>query len=127
MISFKNPDGTLSKTFDSELVYNDQTRSLGLMYRKEMSETEAMFFIFPIEKPLEFWMKNTYLPLDIIFLDKDLKVINIAKNALPLSTTAIPSEGLGQYVLEIKAGLSDKNLIAKGSKALIKGNLPQAK
>lgn len=125
-ISFDNPDGSKSAPIFSELAFTDSMRSFGLMYRREMDDNKGMLFLFPVEKQQQFWMKNTYLELDIIFLDKNFSVLNIVENATPLSTSGLNSIGLSQYVLEIKGGLARKNCISKGSKALIKGNLPSA-
>ncbi len=66
-----------------------------------------MLFVFEEEGPHSFYMKNTLIPLDIIFIDKDLKIVSIQRNASPLDESGIPSGGPVQYVLEINAGLSD--------------------
>lgn len=124
-VRFDNPDASQSQPFYAELAFTESMRSFGLMYRKQLDDNQAMLFLFPTEKQREFWMKNTYLELDIIFLDKNFSVLNIAEKTTPLSTTAIPSVGQSLYVLEIKGGLARKNGISKGSKALIKGNLPR--
>ena len=79
-----------------------------------MNENEGMLFVFHDEKPRSFWMKNTYIPLDIIYLNKDKQIVSIAKNAEPLSETSRPSEGEAMYVLEINGGLSDKLGLMKG-------------
>ncbi len=124
-VSFENPDASKSGTFYAELAPTESMRSFGLMYRKQLNDNQGMLFLFPDEKQREFWMKNTYLELDIIFLDKNLLVLNIAEKTTPLSTTAIPSLGNSAYVLEIKGGLARKNGITTHSKALIIGNLPR--
>lgn len=86
----------------------------GMMYRKEMDEREAMLFIFPEEAPRSFYMKNTLIALDILFMDKDLKIIRIHRNAVPLDETGIPSGGPAQYVLEVRAGMADRWGIQEG-------------
>ena len=74
---------SLIQTIDVEFAKNEMERSLGLMYRSSMDEHQGMWFIFPEEAPRSFYMRNTEISLDIIYLDKDKKVVSIAKNARP--------------------------------------------
>ena len=111
---FKND--SLIKTIQVEFAKNDMERSLGLMYRSQMDELQGMWFIFPEEAPRSFYMKNTEIPLDIIYLNKDKKVVSIAKNARPYDETSLPSEAPAMYVLEINGGLADKWGIEKGDR-----------
>lgn len=115
---FKND--SLIQTIEVEFAKNDMERSLGLMYRSSMDEHQGMWFIFPEEAPRSFYMKNTEIPLDIIYLDKDKKVVSIAKNARPYDETSLPSEKPAMYVLEINGGLSDKWGIEKGDRMEVK-------
>jgi len=115
---FKND--SLIQTIDVEFAKNDMERSLGLMYRSSMDEHQGMWFIFPEEAPRSFYMRNTEIPLDIIYLDKDKKVVSIAKNARPYDETSLPSEKPAMYVLEINGGLSDKWGIEKGDRMEVK-------
>lgn len=92
---------------DIELAENDYETRTGLMYRKGMEEDQAMFFVFPGESRKSFYMKNTEFPLDIIFINKDLKVVNIHKNTVPYNDTPLASGAPAQYVLEVNAGLTD--------------------
>lgn len=85
---------------------NDLTRQTGLMFRRSMPETEGMLFIFQRVGPLAFWMKNTPLSLDIIFVADDGRVINIARGTTPFSLAPIPSDGPARAVLELNAGAS---------------------
>ena len=87
---FKND--SLIQTIDVEFAKNEMERSLGLMYRSSMDEHQGMWFIFPEEAPRSFYMRNTEISLDIIYLDKDKKVVSIAKNARPYDETSLPSE-----------------------------------
>lgn len=80
-----------------------------------MPANQAMLFIFPAERMQSFWMRNTYISLDIIYLDKDLKVVSIQKYAQPFNETSLPSEAPAQYVLEVNAGICDQYNIDKGS------------
>jgi len=86
----------------------------GMMYRKSMDETMSMLFFMGNMQMRSFWMKNTYVSLDIIFIDDKLRIVSIQKNAKTLNTESLPSEGPAQYVLEVKGGLSDKLGLAKG-------------
>jgi len=115
---FKND--SLIQTIDVEFAKNEMERSLGLMYRSSMDEHQGMWFIFPEEAPRSFYMRNTEIPLDIIYLDKDKKVVSIAKNARPYDETSLPSEKPAMYVLEINGGLSDKWGIEKGDRMEVK-------
>jgi len=102
--------------FDIELATDDYKRETGLMYRKSMQDNQAMLFVFEDERPRYFYMKNTYLPLDIIYIGADKKIVSIIKNAKVLDETSLPSQFPAQYVLEIKAGLSDTYNITPGDK-----------
>ena len=115
---FKND--SLIQTIDVEFAKNEMERSLGLMYRSSMDEHQGMWFIFPEEAPRSFYMRNTEISLDIIYLDKDKKVVSIAKNARPYDETSLPSEKPAMYVLEINGGLADKWGIDKGDRGEVK-------
>jgi uncharacterized membrane protein (UPF0127 family) len=97
--------------FSVQIAQTYDERMIGLMFRKEMPEKEGMVFLFEKEQPLSFWMKNTLIPLDIIFADKNWKIVSIQKSAQPCKADPCmlyPSSQNAQYVLEINAGLSDK-------------------
>lgn len=79
----------------------------GLMNRESLAAKEGMIFIGTEERYRSFWMKNTYIPLDIIFLDKDFKIVHIAKNTTPLSEASISSLAPAQYIVELNAGSAD--------------------
>ena len=96
--------------FNVEIADTDEKRKIGLMYREELDEAEGMFFIFPEEGIYPFWMKNTLIPLDIIWIDNSKRVVFIYKNSQPCGAGECPSINPGvnaQYVLEINAGFSD--------------------
>ncbi len=97
-----------------EVADDDYERETGLMYRKDMESDQGMLFIFEGEAPRGFYMKNTLIPLDLIFLDSDQKVVSISRNARPEDLETIPSGVPAQYVLEIKAGLADRWNIQEG-------------
>ena len=90
--------------FEVELALNDAQRSRGLMYRKQLGAYEGMLFDFYQEMPVSFWMKNTLIPLDMIFIAADGTVKHVHANAVPLSTDAVPSRFPVRAVLEINGG-----------------------
>lgn len=92
--------------FNVEVVDTDATRAQGLMYRQELAEDAGMLFDFKKEQRVSFWMRNTFIPLDMIFIDAKGVVKNIHVNARPHDPTGIPSDGPVQYVLEIPGGRS---------------------
>src|SRR3954447_19124628 len=90
--------------FEIELATNDAERSRGLMYRKQLGPYEGMLFDFYQEMPVSFWMKNTLIPLDMVFIAADGTVKHVHANAVPLSTDAVPSRYPVRAVLEINGG-----------------------
>jgi uncharacterized protein len=97
-----------------EIADNDQETTQGLMYRRAMPDSCGMLFIFPNSEPRTFWMKNTYIPLDILFLDEAKKIITIQANRIPFSEEQIPSYENAKYVLEVNAGYCQRKGIQKG-------------
>jgi uncharacterized membrane protein (UPF0127 family) len=93
--------------FQVEIADDPRERALGLMYRRNMPEDQGMLFDFQAEQPVSFWMRNTYIPLDMLFIRADGTIDSIAERTTPLSDKSIPSDGPVRYVLEINGGLSD--------------------
>lgn len=93
---------------DVELALTGRHRSLGLMFRRELSDDKGMLFIFPDMGMRSFWMRNCYISLDIIYLDEDGSIINIIANAPPQSDTPRRSTAPAKAVLEIRGGLSSE-------------------
>jgi len=108
--------GSQIKQIDIELADDSAQRAQGLMHRKSMGDDEGMLFIMERNEQQGFWMKNTYIPLDIIYVGADSTIVDIYKNAKPLTTTSMPSRGTAKYVVEVKGGWTTKNGIAKGDK-----------
>ncbi len=104
---YQGQSDTLRKEVVIEIAETDYETQTGLMYRKSLPDTAGMLFIFPEESRHSFYMKNTLIPLDLLFIRGDLTIANIARNAKPLDETGIPSAGPVQYVLEINKGMSD--------------------
>lgn len=92
--------------FQVEVADTNETRAQGLMFRTEMAPDAGMLFDFKAEQPVYFWMKNTYLPLDMIFIRANGTVARIEANTVPLSERSVPSGSPVRYVLEINAGRS---------------------
>ena len=86
----------------------------GLMYRHSMPDTAGMLFIYKQSQQLFFWMKNTYIPLDIIFVNENMQIVTLWKNTKPLSEKTIPSNQFSKYVVEVNAGFCDKYDIKLG-------------
>jgi len=102
--------------FSVEVVDNDADRAKGLMYRKELPEGRGMLFDFHRDQDVSFWMQNTYIPLDMIFIRGDGQILRIEENTVPLSTRMIPSRGPVRAVLEVIGGTSRKLGIAPGDR-----------
>ena len=102
--------------FSVEVVDNDADRAKGLMYRKELPEGRGMLFDFHRDQEVSFWMQNTYIPLDMIFIRGDGQILRIEENTVPLSTRMIPSRGPVRAVLEVIGGTSRKLGIAPGDR-----------
>lgn len=101
-------------SLDIEIAENDYETQTGLMYRKGMETNQGMLFIFPDVAMHSFYMKNTEFPLDIIFIDENLKIASIQKNAEPFNEGGLSSVVPVKYVLEVNAGLSDTWSLAIG-------------
>jgi uncharacterized membrane protein (UPF0127 family) len=102
--------------FAVEMAENDAEREKGLMFRKELPEGRGMLFDFQREQDVSFWMQNTYIPLDMIFIQADGRILRIAENTEPLSTRIIPSGGPVRAVLEVFGGTAEKLGIAPGDR-----------
>jgi uncharacterized membrane protein (UPF0127 family) len=102
--------------FSVEMATTEDEKTTGLMYRKELADGKGMLFDFSPEQEVSMWMKNTYIPLDMIFIRADGRIWRIAENTEPLSTKIIPSRGLAKGVLEVIAGTAQKYGIAPGDR-----------
>jgi hypothetical protein len=103
-------------TIDIELADNEYDRQLGLMKRKSMEENQGMIFIFPDEDQRSFWMRNTFISLDMIFVNSNKEIVTIHKNTRVLSDQSYPSSAPVIYVVEVVAGFTDKYNIKEGDK-----------
>lgn len=108
------PDSTSILGLEIEIADNDYEIQTGLMYRKKMRKDRGMLFVFPKEEPRYFYMKNTEIPLDLIFIDAANKVVDITENTIPFDETTLPASAPAKYVLEINAGQASETGIAVG-------------
>jgi hypothetical protein len=104
------------QVFSVEMATTEQEKETGLMYRKELPDGKGMLFDFSPEQQVSMWMKNTYIPLDMIFIRADGRILRIAENTEPLSTKIIPSGGPAKGVLEVIAGTAKKYGIEPGDR-----------
>ncbi|GMR15091.1 MAG: DUF192 domain-containing protein [Gammaproteobacteria bacterium] len=110
------------KRFSVEIADTPQKQALGLMYRDEMPADHGMLFIFPNEAPRSFWMKNTRIPLDILYFDKDLEMVSAALDTQPCRVSrcpAYPSTAPAMYVLELNAGTAAELGIGPGDRMTV--------
>jgi uncharacterized membrane protein (UPF0127 family) len=104
------------RVFSVEMATTEEEKTTGLMYRKELPDGKGMLFDFSPEQQISMWMKNTYIPLDMIFIRADGRILRIAENTEPLSTRIISSGGLAKGVLEVIAGTAQKYGIQPGDR-----------
>jgi len=102
--------------FSVELAVTDDERARGLMFRKQLPEGQGMLFDFKREQEVSMWMENTYIPLDMIFIRRDGRILRIAENTQPLSRAIISSGGPVLAVLEVIGGTAKKFGIAPGDR-----------
>jgi uncharacterized membrane protein (UPF0127 family) len=123
------PTEPLSITSDSGKVYNftveiaatPQQQAYGLMFRPSVAPDAGMLFPEVPAAPVQFWMKNTIVPLDIVFIGPDGKIISIAENAIPYSLKPIPSGGAVGATLELQGGITATDGISVGDMVVAKG------
>ena len=102
-----------------EVARTGATRRQGLMYRKSLKPHHGMVFLFEKEEPQSFWMKNTYISLDIMFVNRAGTVIGIVHSAEPMTTTPRNVPGASQYVIEMSGGYAKQYGIQKGTRVTL--------
>lgn len=124
---FVGPSGAITGNFQLELATNLEERRKGLMYRKpgEMEANQGMLFVFPNESKLSFWMENTYISLDMIFLNKSMDVVGILSDVPILTRTPREVEADSMYVVELLAGAAKRNGIMAKSKLTCASPIPR--
>lgn len=114
-LTFLGTDRQPVVTIEIEIADDDASREQGLMYRTSMGENEGMFFVFFEDGFKSFWMKNTVMPLDIMFVNANNEITTIHRNTTPFSEEEYPSSGPARYVVEVRGGFADRHNIRVGS------------
>jgi hypothetical protein len=108
-------------SFTIEVATTEAERELGLMFRRSLPQDGGMLFLYDQPQPIAMWMKNTLIPLDMVFIDAAGRVHRIETHAEPFSTTPIPSDGEVQAILELNAGTADTIGLKAGDKVVYPG------
>jgi uncharacterized membrane protein (UPF0127 family) len=108
ILDFVRPDSSIISRIIIELAETPEEQAQGLMYRRSLPDRGGMLFIDAGESMRSFWMKNTPLALDIIFVDAKGEIVNIVKRTTPYSEDFIESTAPAQYVVEVRAGFTDR-------------------
>jgi uncharacterized membrane protein (UPF0127 family) len=104
--------------FNIEVATSDLERARGLMFRRSLPENDGMLFVYDPPQPVGMWMKNTFIPLDMVFIAPDRRVLRIEANTEPFSTTVISSEGTVAGVVELNGGEADKINLKPGDQVI---------
>lgn len=126
-IAFERPDGSKTKSLKVTLAATARERQKGLMFVKDMPEDSGLLFAFPEQTQQKFWMKNTYLPLDMIFMDTRGKVVGILHDVPPLNTISRTIPAPSRYVLELNGGRARQLRISEDSMLEYPGALPEGR
>lgn len=108
-------------TVDVEVAATDASRTRGLMWRWSLAEGKGMLFIFPQTQRLAFWMRNTLIPLDMVFIDEQLTVVGVVEKAEPRTLESRGPATPGKYVLEVPGGYVASHGVKVGSKVALEG------
>ena len=101
-----------------EIADSDEERARGLMFRRDLPAGQGMLFIYESPQPVSFWMRNTLIPLDIVYIRPDGRVLSIARNARPLDETPLPAGGQIRAVLELAGGRAAQIGLLPGDKVV---------
>jgi uncharacterized membrane protein (UPF0127 family) len=104
--------------FTIELAVSPEERAQGLMFRQELAPDAGMLFLYAADQQITMWMKNTLIPLDMLFIAGDGRILNIAERTIPGSLAAIPSDGPARGVLEVNGGTAARLGIKKGDRVV---------
>ena len=116
LLFIDNTESDTLAVIDIEVADNDQKTAQGLMYRSSMPENVGMLFLMPREDIQGFWMRNTYIPLDMIFVNSNKQIVTIHANTTPMNENSYISTAPALYVVEVNAGYCNKNNINEGDK-----------
>lgn len=125
-VALDAPNGAQRTAARVELALTPARRELGLMYRNHMDEYAGMLFVFPASQRLRFWMKNTEIPLDMIFADSKGRIVGIVANAEPYSERPVGPDADAQYVLEVNGGFCARHGVRVGDRMRFVGFAPRA-
>ncbi|MGA2412580.1 MAG: DUF192 domain-containing protein [Candidatus Binataceae bacterium] len=120
-VTIVGPGGTVKAAVAVEIAATQQERETGLMYRNHLGEDDGMIFLFANPQHLVFWMKNTEIPLDMIFADANGTVVGAVERAEPYSEQNVGVDGDSQYVLEVNGGFCASHGIKAGDKLRFAG------
>lgn len=116
--------------YQVEIAADDATRARGLMFRDKLPDGTGMLFIHDREEPQAYWMKNTRIPLDILYFDSALKLVSQQRNVPPCSAgnacPSYPSQRPARYVLELNAGEAERLKLENGTELQLAGSIPRA-
>ncbi|MDR3666152.1 MAG: DUF192 domain-containing protein [Ignavibacteriaceae bacterium] len=115
-LTFTDSLNNFKTKIDIQIANSDFDRELGLMFRKQMDENRGMLFIFPTEERQSFWMRNTFISLDMLFVNASNKIVTIHRNTQTLSDQSYPSTAPAKYVIEVNGGYCSKHNINEGDK-----------
>ena len=118
-----NLQGSLLTTLRLEVAKTPAQRAKGLMFRGALSDDRGMIFVFPKEATYRFWMKNTQIPLDMLFISRDMKVVELVENAIPFSEESRGGNAESLYVIEINGGLARTYGIQEGARVVLERSL----
>jgi hypothetical protein len=118
-VIFDTPRGEVP--FEVEVVDTEEARARGLMHRRQLAPGAGMLFLFPTEEIQSFWMRNTYLPLDMIFVSSRMDVVGVVANATPLSDEPRMVPRPSRYVVEVNAHLAKQLGIRPGTRVRFEG------
>jgi uncharacterized protein len=104
-----------------EIAATEPARTRGLMWRTSLRDGEGMLFVFPTQRHQSFWMRNTLIPLDIVFIDEDLRIVGFAEQAEPQTLTSRAVPAPSKYVLEVPGGWMEQKGIRPGSRVKFEG------
>ena len=125
-VDIVKPDGSPRATVEVEIADSENARALGLMYRKYLDADTGMLFVFPEASQHQFWMKNTGIPLDMVFVDGDRKIVGIVAQAKPYSEDRLSIDGSSSYVLEVNGGWCAGHGVKAGDVMRFVGFSPRA-
>lgn len=115
------PPGRDAVSVKVEVAKDAAQRQRGLMFREHMDDDAGMIFLFERPQQLAFWMHNTYIPLDMVFIRADMTILGVVENAEPRTDDSRQVPGMSQYVLEVNAGFTRKHGIGPGQLVKFEG------